>query len=55
MMDGVRLATRLLPGCALALLIAEVLYYAARETIRNAARYGRDGDGSRPLHLTANP
>lgn len=32
-------------------LAAEVLYYAAREAVRNAARYGRDGDPSRPLHL----
>lgn len=32
-------------------LTAEVLYYAAREAIRNAARYGRDGDSARPLHL----
>lgn len=33
-------------------LDAEVLFYAAREAIRNAARYGRDGDAARPLHLT---
>lgn len=33
-------------------LAAEVLFYAAREAVRNAARYGRDGDPSRPLHLT---
>ncbi|MCU0490136.1 MAG: hypothetical protein MUD01_00910 [Chloroflexaceae bacterium] len=33
-------------------LHAEVLFYAARESIRNAARYGRNGDGGRPLHLT---
>jgi signal transduction histidine kinase len=32
-------------------LAAEVIYYAAREAIRNAARYGRSGDTSRPLHL----
>lgn len=30
---------------------AEVLFYAAREAIRNAARHGRRGDPSRPLHL----
>jgi two-component sensor histidine kinase len=29
----------------------EVWYYAAREAIRNAAKYGRGSDGSRPLHL----
>ncbi len=29
----------------------EVWFYAAREAIRNAAKYGRGGDGSRPLHL----
>ncbi len=32
-------------------LSAEVLYYAAREMIRNAARHGRGGDRGRPLHL----
>jgi signal transduction histidine kinase len=32
-------------------LAAEVLYYAAREAVRNAARYGRGGDPARPLHL----
>jgi hypothetical protein len=32
-------------------LTGEVLFYAAREAIRNAARYGRDGDPARPLHL----
>lgn len=32
-------------------LAAEVLFYAAREVVRNAARYGRDGDAARPLHL----
>lgn len=31
-------------------LAAEVFFYAAREVVRNAARYGRDGD-ARPLHL----
>jgi signal transduction histidine kinase len=30
---------------------AEVVYYAVREVIRNAARYGRGGDDSRPLAL----
>lgn len=30
---------------------AEVLYYAAREAIRNAARYGRGDDSARPLRL----
>lgn len=33
-------------------LAAEVIVYAAREAIRNSARYGRDGDPDRPLHLT---
>jgi signal transduction histidine kinase len=33
-------------------LASEVLFCAAREAIRNAARYGRNGDQSRPLHLT---
>ena len=32
-------------------LTAEVLFYAAREAIRNAARYGRDTDKALPLHL----
>ncbi len=32
-------------------LTAEVIFYAAREAIRNAARHGRDGDTARPLHL----
>src|SRR5689334_16629378 len=32
-------------------LTADVLFYAAREAIRNAARYGRNGDAQRPLHL----
>ncbi|HMA33150.1 MAG TPA: ATP-binding protein [Chloroflexia bacterium] len=32
-------------------LTAEVLFYAAREAIRNAARYGRAGEGGRALHL----
>ena len=29
----------------------EVLFYAAREAIRNAARYGRNGEPGRALHL----
>ncbi len=33
------------------LLTAEVLYYAAREAIRNAGRYGRGEQPGRPLHL----
>jgi two-component sensor histidine kinase len=32
-------------------LAAEVFFYAAREVVRNAARYGRDGDAARALHL----
>jgi signal transduction histidine kinase len=32
-------------------LTAEVLYYASREAIRNAARHGRDADTDRPLNL----
>jgi signal transduction histidine kinase len=32
-------------------LTAEVLCYAAREAVRNAARYGRGGDPARPLNL----
>ncbi len=32
-------------------LTAEVLFYAAREAIRNAARYGRDHDRVAPFHL----
>lgn len=32
-------------------LTAEVLMFAAREAIRNAARYGRNGDAARPLNL----
>jgi len=32
-------------------LAAEVFFYAAREVVRNAARYGRDGDSARALHL----
>jgi signal transduction histidine kinase len=32
-------------------IFLEVWFYAAREAIRNAAKYGRGGEGSRPLHL----
>jgi signal transduction histidine kinase len=32
-------------------LTMEVLFYAAREAIRNAARYGRGGHTNQPLHL----
>ncbi|HUS17060.1 MAG TPA: ATP-binding protein, partial [Chloroflexia bacterium] len=32
-------------------LTAEVVFYAAREAIRNAARYGRPAGGAGPLHL----
>jgi signal transduction histidine kinase len=32
-------------------LTAEVLFYAAREAVRNAARYARPADSPRPLHL----
>lgn len=37
---------------ALPLLQTEVVFYAVRETIRNAARHGRGGDSQRPLCLT---
>jgi signal transduction histidine kinase len=30
---------------------AEVIYFAARELLRNAARYGRGGNSARPLNL----
>lgn len=36
---------------AVPLLTAEVLYYAAREAMRNAAVYGRGEQPRRPLHL----
>jgi signal transduction histidine kinase len=36
---------------ALAPLAAEVLFYAAREAMRNAAHHGRDRVGERPLRL----
>ncbi len=32
-------------------LTAEVLFYAAREAIRNAAHHGRDREAACPLHL----
>lgn len=32
-------------------LVSEVCFYAAREVVRNAARYGRDGDLARALNL----
>jgi signal transduction histidine kinase len=35
----------------LSAMSAEVLFYAAREAIRNAARHGRGGDAGRPLRL----
>ena len=35
-------------------LTAEVLFYATREAIRNAARHGRDAEGGRPLQLELN-
>jgi signal transduction histidine kinase len=52
--DGV--TWRVEPGAeaaagAVPALNAEVAFYAAREAIRNAARYGRNGELSRPLHL----
>lgn len=40
-------ATRSIPP-----LTAEVVFYAARESIRNAARYGRNGKHDALLHLT---
>jgi hypothetical protein len=36
---------------ALPPIFLEVWFYAAREAIRNAAKYGRGGAGDRPLHL----
>jgi signal transduction histidine kinase len=52
--DGV--SWRIEPGAedaagSIPALNAEVAFYAAREAIRNAARYGRNGELSRPLHL----
>ncbi len=32
-------------------MFLEVWFYAAREAIRNSAKYGRGADASRPLHL----
>jgi signal transduction histidine kinase len=32
-------------------LAAEVTFYAAREALRNAARYGRGADAARALHM----
>ncbi|MBU1879988.1 MAG: ATP-binding protein, partial [Chloroflexi bacterium] len=32
--------------------VAQVVFYAAQEAVRNAARYGHGGDPARPLHLT---
>lgn len=32
--------------------VAEVVFAAVQEAIRNAARHARGGDGTRPLHLT---
>lgn len=37
---------------ALPLAVAEVLFYAAREALRNAARHGRGNENGRPLRLT---
>lgn len=37
---------------ALSPLIIDVLFYAAREAIRNAARHAQNGDTERPLHLS---
>ncbi len=36
---------------AISPLAAEVLFYAVREAMRNAARHGRDGPDQGPLHL----
>jgi signal transduction histidine kinase len=33
-------------------LVSEVVYFAGRELLRNAARHGRGGNSGRPLHLT---
>ena len=35
----------------LPLFASEVIFYAAQEAIRNAARHGRGGNAQRPLHL----
>jgi signal transduction histidine kinase len=39
-------------AATLPLFAGEVLYFATRELLRNAARHGRGGDTSRPLHVT---
>lgn len=39
-------------AAAIPVLTAEVMLYAAREAIRNAARYGRAGDPTRSLNLS---
>ena len=44
---GAERAARSLPA-----INSEVLFFAAREAIRNSARYGRADASSRPLHLT---
>ena len=35
----------------LPLFASEVIFFAAQEAIRNAAKHGRGGDAQRPLHL----
>lgn len=44
--DGVNERAQQLP-----LFVSEVVFYAAQEAIRNAARHGRGGDAQRPLNL----
>lgn len=44
--DGVNERAKQLP-----LFVSEVMFYAAQEAIRNAARHGRGGDAQRPLNL----
>jgi two-component sensor histidine kinase len=39
-------------AAALPPLTAEVVLYAAREALRNAARHGRGDNPARPLHMT---
>lgn len=46
-LPGAEEAARRLP-----LFVAEVVLFAARELVRNAARHGRGGATDRPLHLT---
>ena len=36
---------------SLPLFASEVIFFAAQEAIRNAAKHGRGGDAQRPLHL----